>query len=88
MHRLILILPLLALGACQANMGEDRPGTWRSTDVNGANLQAMRVPPAAQARPMPAERAARPVLELIAGQRPALPDAGRIRGGAGLNASR
>ncbi|WP_043839176.1 hypothetical protein [Muricoccus aerilatus] len=73
----LLLLPLLVLGACQ---GDDfsRPGTWRSSQANDANLAVMLADPqdARQGRAAPDSRgqaAAVAVGRLTSGRRFPLP---------------
>ena len=77
----------LWLAAC-ATPDFERPGTWRATGVNDANLRAMVVDPADLRRGVEAPTAARgqaaaaAVTQLESGRRPPLPDSRVSRIGA------
>ena len=86
------LLLLAALAAC-AEDPFDRPGTWRPAGVNETNLRAMVADPAHLARGVGAgtergQAGSRPVTQLEAGRRPALPTTrltgiGQTTGGTG-----
>ena len=88
---------LLALGACTDDPFE-RPGTWRATGVNDANMRAQIVDPAQLQRGAGAgtdrgQAGSAPITVLEAGKRPQVPSTelarvGRTSGAGGASGAR
>ena len=91
-RRLAPLLLATGLMACGGPGDFERPGTWRATGANEANLRAMLAEPAhaAQGAAAPTERAqpgSRAIRRLEEGRRAPLPDTRAARIGADPGAS-